>query len=331
MIASRASGQRWLSMVLISLLATTMWRTWPVAQEDLDLAPPATYHHVPLLGMSLDDAIEEASGGRHSKPPREAPAGPVKTCLPFLAPILAHPSWQLRIASGYPSCGGPPEPTWELTIASSGAVTWTDRRGQVRHLSLSAEQLALVRRLDQLSGVRLQRTDAELQYGSEHRWLSIGLDLGKYEPGDGAHVPAASDLGRAIIPMVDELVDRYRDARLPAIGSMELRLATTARGRGAAYRVRIAGDRLTVKRGGNLLLEQQMGDELRLDLVDAALERRAVDAPSMKGMLYMDGWSVPVQIVRTGTGPFEEIYRAIELAQENEAWLHANGSRSLDE
>ena len=42
---------------------------------------------------------------------------------------------------------------------------------------------------------------------------------------------------------------------------MDLRLATTARGRGAAYRVRIAGDRFTVTRGGNLLLDQQLDVE----------------------------------------------------------------------
>jgi hypothetical protein len=351
MIASPVSGLRWMAVLLIgATVSIAVCRAWPAVARSFARAfdrafdraavaalageradeRPATYRYVPLRGLPLDYAVDDVDGD-WDEPLLEAPPGPVQTCLPFLAPILAHPNWKLRIASGYPSCGGPIEPMWEFTIASSGAVTWMDRRGQVRHLSLSEAQLALVRRLDQLSCVELQRNEYELQYGSERRWLAIGLDLGKYEPGDGAYVPAASNLGRAIIPMLDELVDRYRGQRQAVIGSMDLRLATTERGRGAAYRVRLVGDRLTVRRGGSLLLDQPMADELRLDLVDAALEQRAVDKPSMKGALYMDGWSVPVQLVRTGTGSFEEIYRAIDTAQETESWLRANGMRSITE
>jgi len=62
-----------------------------------------------------------------------------------------------------------------------------------------------------------------------------------------------------------------------------------------------------------------------IDLVDAALERPAVDAPDVKGVLLMHGWSVPVTLERYGRGPFELIQRAIASARYIEAELRALG------
>jgi hypothetical protein len=120
--------------------------------------------------------------------------------------------------------------------------------------------------------------------------------------------------GQALAPVLDQLVAEYPEPRGAVVGSMDLRLATTQRG--AIYRVRIAGERLTVSQGRRLLVEEQVGSETMIDLVDLALERRAVVDPDLKGTLLMNGWSVPVAVSRRAPGPFEQIERAVERAIE---------------
>ncbi len=317
-------------MLLIAAVAVTAWRAWPVAPMAAE-APadvrPATYRYVPLLGLPLEHAVDEVDGD-HSEPLLEAPAGPVQTCLPFLAPILKHPNWQLRITSGFASCDEGVV-TGDFTIASSGDATWTDPGGPVRHLALSSEQLALVRRLDRLSCVELQREGDERYF--DNQWLSIGLDLGKRDELTGARVPAASVLGRAVTAMLEDLKAQYRRSQREVIRSMDLRLATTARG--AVYRVRVTGGYLTVKRGSKLLVDDPLNPELLIDLVDAALERRTADKPSVKGVLLVNGRSVPVTLVRPARGPFEVrsrepfelIHHSIDRARHIEAELRRSG------
>jgi hypothetical protein len=316
MIAIPLTGQRWLFLLLVSAVAMTAWRAWPAAPvAEAEDAPadvhsdvrPVTYRYVPLIGLPLDNAVDAADGDWEN-PPLEAPIGPVNTCLPFLAPILQHPSWQLRITDVVSHCTGD-DILGDFTIASTGEVTWTKPGWPVRRLALSSEQLALVRRLDQLSCVQLQ---TERRGGYSVEWLSIGLDLGQHDPYTGARIMPASMLGRAVTAMLDELTAEYRRPRREAIGSIDLRLATTEPG--AVYRVRIAGERLTVKRGRKLLVDEPVDAELLVDLVDTILERRAVAAPDLKGVLLMRGGSVPVT-VEDGRGPFEPIYRAIRNAQ----------------
>jgi hypothetical protein len=285
MIASPVLGQRWLLVLLISTFGMTAWQARPATEVALTEAAPAaqpdvapvTYRYVPLLGTPLTLAVEDARGELED-PPRD-PSDPVRTCLPFLAPLLAHPNWQIRI---------------------------------VRHLQLSNEQLALVQRLDRLSCVMWK--DVPASYLRSH-WLTIGIDFISQDRGiDGAQVPLQSDLGQALAPVLDQLVAEYPEPRGAVVGSMDLRLATTQRG--AIYRVRIAGERLTVSQGRRLLVEEQVGSETMIDLVDLALERRAVVDPDLKGTLLMNGWSVPVAVSRRAPGPFEQIERAVERAIE---------------
>jgi len=319
MIASRVPGPPWLLVLLVSAVAMTGWRRWPAADAvpagvASDVRPG--YRHVPLLGLPLDDAIDDADGD-HDDRPVEAPAGPVKTCLPFLAPILQHPNWQLRIASAYFTCFGA-EVTGDFTIASTGEVTWTKPGWPVRRLALSSEQLALVRRLDQLSCVQLQGED-------RHRdWLFIGLDLGKFDEYGGARISTESMLGRAVTAMLDDLTAEYRRPRQAVIGSMDLRLATTEPG--ALYHVRVTGGRLTARRGRKLLVDEPVDPELLIDLVDATLARRAVDEPDVKGALLLHGWSAPVALSRWERGPFEQIHRAIASARYLDAGSRATGA-----
>lgn len=312
MIASSVPVPRWPFLLLISAAALTAWRAWPVAgAAEAAAEGPVTYHHVPLLGIPLEDAILEASGywdhgnwGREDLP-LEAPAGPVQTCLPFLAPILEYPGWQLRITRGVSGCFG--DVVHEsFAIASTGDVTWTSPGLPARRLALSSEQLALVRRLDRLSCVTLQPREGE------SGWVSIGLDLGRHQEYGGARISPASTLGRTVTAMLDELMAQYRGPRREAIGSMDLRLATTERN--PRYRVRVSGGRLTVERGRKLLVDEPVEPDLLVDLVDAALEPREVDAPEARGVLLLHGRSVPVSLDRHERGPFAELLRAIARA-----------------
>lgn len=300
-------------MLLVAMVAIAAWRAWPVAPVDPVTAGapavrPAVYRYVPLIGIPLDDAVDAADGDWHNAPV-EAPAGPVSTCLPFLAPILQHPNWQLRITQGVAHCQGD-DIRGDFVIASTGEVTWTMPGGPVRHLALSSEQLALVRRLDQLSCVQLQSED---RGGYAVDWLSIGLDLGKHDRYAAASIAPASTLGRAVTALLDDLVAQYRKSRRALIGSFDLRLQTTEAG--AVYTVRVTGGRLTAKRGRKLLFEEPVDPELLVDLADAILERRPVDEPYSKGVLLMNGWPVPVNLPYYEKGLFEPIHRAFQGAR----------------
>jgi hypothetical protein len=314
MIASRVTGLRSIVVLLLVTVAIAAFRAWsmaPTAEDALAPARPATYRYVPLMGIPLDDAVDDADGDWENRP-REAPAGPVQTCLPFLAPILAHSNWRLRITDIVSHCLGD-DILGDFTIASTGDVTWTGPGLPVRHLALSGEQLALVRQLDQLSCVQLETGE---RWGYAVEWLSIGLDLGQHYPYTGAHISPDSTLGRAVTAMLDELVSQYRQPRREAIGAIDVRLATTEPG--AVYRLRIAGDRLTVKHGRKLLVDEQVEGDLLVDLVDVALERLPVDAPDLKGVLLMQGHSLPVVLAMHERSPFAQIYRAIRHAQDIE-------------
>ena len=330
MIASLAPGQRWLFVLLVSAFGMTAWQARPApeaasaeaARGEQPGADPA-YRYVPLLGTPLYFAVEDARGDLDDPPLRD-PAAPVQTCLPFLAPLMAHPNWQIRIARGSSACADDGLQS-DFTISASGAVTWTKPGWPVRHLQLSSEQLALVQRLDRLSCVMQREVPAH--YLRSH-WFSIGVDFISQERSiDGARVPLQSDLGQALAPMLDQLVAEYLEPRREVVGSVDLRLATTERG--VIYRARIADGRLTVSQGRRLLVEEPVAPETLIDLVDAALERRAVaepaepDVPDVKGTLLMNGWSVPVAVARRAPGPFAQIGqaigRAIERAQERGA------------
>lgn len=335
MLASRVPGQRWWFALLVAAVAVTAWRSWPAAEamhapaarlnDEADERPAGrgTYRLVPLLGLPLEDAVDAADGDPHA-PAAAAAAeaaaaadGPVKTCLPFLAPILQHPSWQLRITSVSWTCFGP-EVRDDFTVASTGEVTWTKPGWPVRHLQLTDAQLALVRRLDRMSCVEPPRA------WREPRTVVIGLDLGKFDEYAGARISTVSPLGLAVTSMLDGLVEQYRQPRREVIGSMDLRLASTDPEEG--YRVRIAGGRLTVERNGKRWVDEPVEPDLRIDLIDAILERRAAGGadvppelrgakPELRGALRMDGWSVPVALVRQERSPFAQIHRAIDSAR----------------
>lgn len=312
MRASTVPGPRWSFVLLASAVAMTAWRAWPMADAVHARAPA--------------DARAEADGDADERP-RETPAGPVKTCLPFLAPILEHPNWQLRITRNDGTCYGP-DFRGDFTIASTGDVTWTKPRWLERRLALSREQLALVRRLDQLSCEprpelprRLdQLSCVELSFGGrDPGWVWIGPKLGASDEYVGARISVESALGGAVAAMLNELVAEYRESRREVIGTMDLRLAITEPG--LTYRVRVTGGRLTVERNRRRIVDEPLDPDLLIDLVDAALERRAAADPDVKGVLLMHGWSVPVMLRRDEPSPFDLIHLAIDRARDLDAEL----------
>lgn len=313
MLASSVPGLRWWLALLVSTVALTAWRSLPVTDAEpapaVRAAERSTYRYVPLLGLPLYQAIADAEGA-YGDPPRSVPAGSVKSCLPFLAPILAYPNWRLRISTGYSTCFGR-EPTGEFTIASTGEVTWTSPGGPVRHLVLSSEQLALVRQLDRLSCV------APAEILDPHGWLMIGLDLGKFHEYGGASIEIESVVGKTVTTMLDELAAQYRAPRLELVSAMDLRLQTTDPD--SPFRLRVAKGRITVERRGKRLFDEPIEPDLLLDLVDLALEHRPVAEPDVAGTLLLDGRSVPVALSRNWRGATGHIYRALDSALFTEA------------
>jgi hypothetical protein len=147
-------------------------------------------------------------------------------------------------------------------------------------------------------------------------WRAWPVANGAADEAAGEQIPPSSVLGRAVNAVLDDLSAQYLQPRREAIGSIDLRLATTEPG--AIYRVRIAGERLTVKHGQRLLVDEQVEAEALVDLVDKLLEGGTVARPDLAGVLLMHGRSVPITLVGPGRGPFEQIYRAIRNAEYRE-------------
>ena len=68
MIASRVTGLRSVVALLTATVAIAALRAWPTAPGVAEEAPgdarPVTYRHVPLLGLPLLDAVDDADGDR---------------------------------------------------------------------------------------------------------------------------------------------------------------------------------------------------------------------------------------------------------------------------
>jgi hypothetical protein len=301
MFASRVTGLRSLVVLLIAAVAITAFRAWP----GLPAAPVA----------EVAPMAEVAPAADWETP--EAPAEPVQTCL-----LLAHPNWGLRITNVVSRCPGK-DILGDFTITSSGEVTWTKPGRPVRHFALWSERLELVRRLEQLSCVALKMAP----HGGE--LLSIRLDLGQHYAYTEAHIARNTLIGHRVTEMLDEIVAPYRGPRREAIGPIDLSLTTSEFG--AVYDVRIDCDRLTVKHGRKLLVDEEVEADALVDLVDWALESytgtgddvvvgcacgwRAVDGPDVRGVLRVNGRNVRVTFPRHASGPFDLINRAIYRAQ----------------
>jgi len=145
MLAARTPGNRLLVVSAVVTLATGgVLLALPGAEEP---TPERSDYHYTLVPLSGDVLPSPAPG---------------KTCVPFLAPLVAHPRWQLQIARAHSGCMG----EWlvgTFSVSSDGKVGWSRPGMADRELELSPEQLATVRGLDRLSPEDRAQAERNLQ------------------------------------------------------------------------------------------------------------------------------------------------------------------------
>src|SRR5262245_26054024 len=94
--------------------------------DDVPARPPH-FTFFPLAGAPIDYVVEDA----------QASGAP---CLPFLAPILARPSWQLQIVDGVTSCLGEVIHA-SLEIDHTGLAAWMEPGMPERRTWLTPDEL----------------------------------------------------------------------------------------------------------------------------------------------------------------------------------------------
>jgi len=288
MLASRIGGNR---LLVVSAVVTIVTGGGLYAIPRAAAPPPqhgsARYTLVPLSGDMLP------------------PAEPGKTCVPFLAPLVAHPRWQVQIARAHSGCLG----EWligSFSVTSDGKVVWSQPGLPDRELALSPAQLATVRGLDRLDCVRTERVG----YGEE--FFRVGIGGGQWARG-GAYVSRSSALGEVLAKLLDDLVAEYRTKRLAAFAPITADLQL------GKYRLALRGTHVTVRHGKRVLVDKDVDDAQVVDLLDAMIgnpdkpyER---DEYTAVGTFSASGIAVPLAVVRVDmNGPTELLARALDEA-----------------
>jgi hypothetical protein len=221
-------------------------------------------------------------------------------CLPFLAPIVAHPHWQLQVTAGFRSCeGGTISNTF--TFDADGTVTWEQPGALTRRLSLDTGELDRIRTLDRLDCVRPYRRMNEA-------WFMVGLPTPvraahrTFTWQQSAYLPAHSSMGTELGDITTNLMDDYFARRATELGPIDLQLAATNHDewlkRASGYTVRVHANRITVKRGARLLYAASVVTSDLVDLVDWRLGSTALDpeATDVRGTLTAQGRSLPLAL-----------------------------------
>src|SRR5512138_1483886 len=157
MIASHVTAKRLVTTFLGMSMALLVWRLWPLLpdaaiEDEPAPAPRATYTLYPLSGDPLWWAVNDLDGDK-SYWGRPKPAHPeLTTCLPFYAPLLEHPHWEIQIVRGASSCttDGLRD---SFTVDGRGRVTWWRAKRPLRELELTPAEMAQLRTIDDLDCV----------------------------------------------------------------------------------------------------------------------------------------------------------------------------------
>jgi len=294
-------------MVAVAVLAAlgagaALVAAWAVLGAAIPVVPDVlvpTYHLVPLAGDPLADTADRAYWD--PPPPTEA-----MICLEALAPLTAHPHWQVRVAEEWSDCEGSSVPR-VLTIDADGGVTWEAPELPTRHLTLTADELARVRGLGLLSCALLDRyrrgAGFVVTYGADPGPARTGY-VG-FERTEGAHVPESSVAGVVLGEILDAATARYDRARLAELGDVTLDLTAMPlyrdhwSSRAARYRVRLGPGRVfSVRRGRRELASEVVPVREVVDLADWALANPVGLASSsddlVRGRLVVGGRAIPI-------------------------------------
>jgi hypothetical protein len=199
----------WKALLVGLVIAGVRW--WPAAASETSegMRPgPAPWRLVPLAGLSLDTAVEQAQRPSTARSDHEARPG--ASCLPFFEPILALPNWSVHLAWFDEGAVGVARDA--VDISADGTLTWSHLGLPPRRLPLDALQQARFRAID--------RFGCDARYCGNGNTLTVGLGTGAAAE-DGAHING---------PLRAELEGLFADVLadwLDSLGDIRLRILTT--------------------------------------------------------------------------------------------------------
>ncbi|HEY5933362.1 MAG TPA: hypothetical protein VIU61_01930 [Kofleriaceae bacterium] len=299
--------RRLVRVLLAGSFALVAWRVVPPPFEMPEPPAPApTYTLVPLLGEPLSQAVDDADGTINDWN-RLAPSITTGTCVPFLAPLVERPSWELQFVSASSGCMGDTFHD-QYVVTSDGDVTWKRPNMPTRKLALNADELARIRTLDRKDCVRTEATG----YGEAFYRIALA---GLPDAEGGAHVSASSTMAKELDEIFEAAKERYRSERIAALGISELRLNGTARYQDRPiYRVDLAGSKLTVRHGRRVLVEKVLDMNEVVETLDR-LQAPKPDVRSARGFLRSRGVTEAVALPLDTHGDFwDPVLRAIDEA-----------------
>lgn len=289
------------SLLLVAWSAVPPPCEMPAARE-----PEPTYTFVPLLGEPLSQAVDDADGTIDDWSTL-APSVTSGTCVPFLAPLVERPGWELQFVSASSGCTG--DSIHErYVVASDGSVVWERPNMPTRKLTLTSDELWRIRTIDRKDCVRTEAV------GYGEAFYRIALP-GLKDAEGGAHVSQSSTMAKELDAIFEGAKERYRADRIAALGIAELRLHGTARYQERpVYRVDLAGSKLTVRHGRRVLVEKVLEPNEVVETLDR-LEAPKADVPSARGWLRSRGVTQAVALPLYTHGDFwDPVLRAIDEA-----------------
>lgn len=282
-------------------------RLWPPPAESPPAANVTTFTYVPLLATGTSNALEDHDARWHGPLAPDAFAG---GCVPWIEPLTAYRNWSITIARGGSGCTG----SWvydAFEIHADGRVTWHQDGIPDRTLQLTPAELAVIEHANQIDCV--ENTDP----GYGRSWVRFAPG-GDRDAEGGTTISNDTQLGSIIEWTLEGAANRYRAARLAALGETQLLLAAHGYD-DKRYRVRVdAAGTVTVRRGSKTLYTTTLDDDQRITLYDHLLGRVALplgrDEEGMVGRFVVGGVMLPVSLGHLGER-WDFVWNALRSAE----------------
>lgn len=303
-LAASLTGTRLVAFAVACSAAFGLYRAWPEAEPPAAAPLPAdpTYSFVPLLGdpaYAYQDARDQQGAG----------------CVPFIAPLIAHPNWSLQLVDGDSGCTGQ-HIAHSYEVFWDRSVMWQAEHMPNRVLQLTEAEMALIA---STNAFPCGRTDP---VGYSYGWIRVAPG-GDPEGRGSAVVPESSLAGGMLHAVMAGAVARYQVARLAEIGRFEVHL--TARvGKSRVYLDLGADGRLVVRQGKRVLSSDALEVAERVELFDY-LATRIGPPPTegvsavLRGSLTAAEAVLPIELDRGHDWHLWRLWNAIPEADELES------------
>ena len=290
-LATTLTGFRRVLLLVGVAGGIVVYRLWPPPAEVPPPAPLVNFTYVPMLAGG--NTMEEHDARWNGPLPPSAFAG---GCLPWIEPLTGYRNWSITVARGGSGCTG----SWvydSFEVRWDGRVTWRQEGIPDRQLQLRADELAIIEHANQIDCV----SNRDAGYGMS--WVRFAPG-GDREAEGGTSISADTQLGSIVGWTLEGAANRYRAARLAALGETQLQLAAHG-AENRRYRLRIdASGTLTVRRGSKTLITEELSEEQRITLYDHLLGRVAlplgVEEEGMVGRFVVGGVMLPVSLGHLG-------------------------------